>query len=105
MDSADILPLLSVFFSRRMLLLLDRCLPRGGETARAILEGWGVRSLHMLGELEPGLPFSYGLIHNRTLPVLTKAGAFGNQDTLVSCWRFFANLPRTLDTDSTRNSL
>jgi len=77
----------------------------GGETARAILEGWGITSLHILGELEPGLPFSFGRIHDRPLPILTKAGAFGNQDTLVSCWRFFTNLPRTSSCDSTRNLL
>ena len=77
----------------------------GGETARAILEGWGISSLHMLGELEPGLPFSFGRIHDRPLPILTKAGAFGNQDTLVSCWRFFTNLSRTSNRDSTRNLL
>lgn len=82
----------------------------GGETARAILEGWGVGSLHMLGEVEPGLPFSFCHIGNRLLPVLTKAGAFGNQETLVSCWRFFSNLSRTSNCaaqgcDITRNFL
>jgi uncharacterized protein YgbK (DUF1537 family) len=77
----------------------------GGETARAILEGWGVSSLHMLGELEPGLAFSFCRVHDRTLPILTKAGAFGNQDTLVSCWRFFANLSRTSSPNSSRNLL
>jgi 4-hydroxythreonine-4-phosphate dehydrogenase len=77
----------------------------GGETARAILEGWGISSLHMLGELEPGLPFSFGRIQDRALPILTKAGAFGNQDALISCWRFFTNLSRTSSCDSTRNLL
>ena len=77
----------------------------GGETARAILEGWGIRSLHMLGELETGLPFSFGRIDDHPIPILTKAGAFGNQDTLVSCWRFLANLSRTSIRASTRNLL
>jgi len=85
--------------------LVGSLVATGGETARAILEGWGVRSLHMLGELEPGLPFSFGRIHDCPLPILTKAGAFGNQDTLVSCWRFFTNLPRISSCDSTRNLL
>jgi 4-hydroxythreonine-4-phosphate dehydrogenase len=85
--------------------LVGSLLATGGETARAILEGWGIRSLHMLGELEPGLPFSFGRIHDRPLPILTKAGAFGDQDTLVSCWRFFTNLSRTSSCDSTRNLL
>jgi 4-hydroxythreonine-4-phosphate dehydrogenase len=77
----------------------------GGETARAILESWGISSLHMLGQLEPGLPFSFGRIHDRPLPILTKAGAFGNKDSLVSCWRFLTNLSRTSSRDSTRNLL
>jgi D-threonate/D-erythronate kinase len=85
--------------------LVGSLIATGGETARAILEGWGVSSLHMLGELEPGLPFSFGRICDRSLPILTKAGAFGNQDTLVSCWRFFNNLSRTSSGDSTRKLL
>ena len=76
----------------------------GGETARAILEGWDIRSLHMLGELEPGLSFWFGRIQGRDL-ILTKAGGFGNQDTLVSCWRFLTNLARTSNFDRTRNLL
>lgn len=69
----------------------------GGETARAILGGWGVASLFMLGELERGLPFSFAHIDSRALPLFTKAGAFGNQETLVSCSRFLSSLLRKQD--------
>ena len=30
----------------------------GGETARAVLDEWGIRRLHLIGEVEPGLPYS-----------------------------------------------
>lgn len=74
--------------------LVGALVATGGETARAILDGWGIASLFMLGELERGLPFSFARIDDRPLPLLTKAGAFGNQETLVSCWRFFTGLLR-----------
>jgi 4-hydroxythreonine-4-phosphate dehydrogenase len=72
--------------------LVGALVATGGETARAILDGWGVASLFMLGELELGLPFSFARIDGRPLPLLTKAGAFGSEETLVSCWRFFTSL-------------
>jgi 4-hydroxythreonine-4-phosphate dehydrogenase len=53
----------------------------GGETARAVLLAIGVNGFIVLGELAPGvvlgtLPTLGGL------PVVTKAGAFGDQTTL-----------------------
>jgi uncharacterized protein YgbK (DUF1537 family) len=36
--------------------------------------------LRLLGELEPGIPVSASLPY--ALPVVTKAGAFGDEDTL-----------------------
>lgn len=69
----------------------------GGETTRALLDGWGVAALVMLGELEHGVPFSFARSDGRHLPVLTKAGAFGDQETLVSCWRFLTSLLREQD--------
>ena len=85
--------------------LVGALVATGGETARAILDGWGIASLFMLGELEPGLPFSFARIGGRPLPVLTKAGAFGSQETLVSCWRFFTSLMREQDYATVRNVL
>jgi uncharacterized protein YgbK (DUF1537 family) len=66
----------------------------GGETARAILDGWGITSLQMVGEVEAGLPYSVARIGNRSLPVLTKAGAFGSPETLMRCWDFLNLLER-----------
>ena len=56
----------------------------GGETARAVLAAFGASGLHLVGEIEPGVPLSLteGARH---LPVITKAGAFGQADTLIAC--------------------
>jgi D-threonate/D-erythronate kinase len=67
----------------------------GGETARAILERWGITSLRLIGELEPGLPFAIAEAHERSLPVVTKAGAFGNSQTLVRCLQYLNALERS----------
>jgi uncharacterized protein YgbK (DUF1537 family) len=56
----------------------------GGETARAILVKAGISGLRMQGEIEPGVPvgLSIGTI---AIPVVTKAGAFGDRMTLLRC--------------------
>jgi uncharacterized protein YgbK (DUF1537 family) len=56
----------------------------GGETARAILVKAGISGLRMQGEIEPGVPvgLSIGAI---AIPIVTKAGAFGDRTTLVRC--------------------
>lgn len=56
----------------------------GGETARAVLQAFGVSGLRLLGEVEPGVPVSV-TTQPRPLPVITKAGAFGHPDTLLRC--------------------
>jgi 4-hydroxythreonine-4-phosphate dehydrogenase len=55
----------------------------GGETARAVLERLRVQGLWMIGELEPGVPVS--LAQGSGIPVVTKAGAFGDEATLHRC--------------------
>lgn len=54
----------------------------GGGTARSVLGALGIRTLRLIGEVEPGIPV--GLAHGATL-VCTKAGAFGRPDALVRC--------------------
>jgi 4-hydroxythreonine-4-phosphate dehydrogenase len=66
----------------------------GGETARSVLEAWGVTGLRLIGELEAGLPFSVTEKWKRQLPVLTKAGDFGNPQTLFNCRQFLHQLDR-----------
>jgi len=67
----------------------------GGETARLVLQTWGVTGLRLVKELEPGLPFSITENWGRRLPVITKAGDFGNPRTLVHCRQFLRDLGRT----------
>jgi len=66
----------------------------GGETARAILDALGIHRLRLVGEVEPGLPFSVADDRVRPLPVITKAGAFGSLQSLVRCREFLSRLER-----------
>ena len=52
----------------------------GGETARAVCERVGVRTIELCGEIEPGVPL--GRIASPARAVVTKAGAFGGPETL-----------------------
>lgn len=54
----------------------------GGETAAALLAHLGVDGLRLIDEIEPGV--SLGLTRGAlAVPIVTKAGAFGNDDTLL----------------------
>jgi uncharacterized protein YgbK (DUF1537 family) len=56
----------------------------GGETARAILVRAGISGLRMQGEIEPGVPVGLS-IGEIAIPVITKAGAFGDRTTPMRC--------------------
>ena len=58
----------------------------GGETARALLSAMGYHGLRLAGEIEAGVPLSMAA-GPRALAVITKAGAFGNGDTLLHCYQ------------------
>jgi uncharacterized protein YgbK (DUF1537 family) len=66
----------------------------GGETAAALLGVCGVESIRLWDELEPGicLGFTRGAVQ---LPVVTKAGAFGNSGSLTRVARRFARMKQT----------
>jgi 4-hydroxythreonine-4-phosphate dehydrogenase len=90
--------LLSAAFGTMMAPIADAVgalIASGGETARSILASWGVTGLRMIDELEPGLPFAVTEGWRRQLPVITKAGAFGGQQTLLHCWQFLPSLDRS----------
>ncbi|GAB3121340.1 four-carbon acid sugar kinase family protein [Novispirillum itersonii] len=53
----------------------------GGETASALLAAFGVRGIRLLEELEPGVALGLTL-GGVSLPLVTKAGAFGDEDCL-----------------------
>jgi D-threonate/D-erythronate kinase len=54
----------------------------GGETTRAVLLAAGAHTLRFIRELEPGVVLSMA-DGAHPLPVVTKAGGFGDDDTLV----------------------
>jgi len=56
----------------------------GGDIARAFLAAAGASGLHLVGEVEPGVPLGVADTP-RPLPIVTKAGAFGGPATLVRC--------------------
>ena len=54
----------------------------GGETAAALLARFGIDGIRLVDEIEPGV--SLGLtLGRRALPVATKAGAFGDAQSLI----------------------
>jgi len=60
----------------------------GGETAMSMLGALGATSLRMVAEVEPGVPLGLA----GTLPVITKAGAFGDAGTLGRCLAYLRRL-------------
>jgi len=57
-------------------------LATGGDIARAVLGALGASGLHLVGEVETGVPI--GIADRQPpLPVVTKAGAFGSAQTLL----------------------
>ena len=64
----------------------------GGDTARAALRARGVEGYRLAGALEPGIPFGIAPADDGRplLRIVTKAGGFGTEDTLVRC---LASLP------------
>lgn len=54
----------------------------GGETARAVLTAAGVRGIRVRGEIEPGVPIGV-ILGAIALPIVTKAGTFGDDHTLA----------------------
>ncbi|MCD5996837.1 four-carbon acid sugar kinase family protein [Pseudomonas sp. CDFA 602] len=59
----------------------------GGETARALLVAAGIEQLTLLGELATGVVLAHASLAGRTLNVVTKAGGFGEPDTLLAAWQ------------------
>ncbi|MGE5514775.1 MAG: four-carbon acid sugar kinase family protein [Bacteroidota bacterium] len=56
----------------------------GGDTACALLSQLGVKGIRLIDEVEPGVPL--GLTQGaQVVPVVTKAGAFGDAGTLRRC--------------------
>jgi D-threonate/D-erythronate kinase len=63
--------------------LIDALVLTGGETAVGVGRRLGAVGIRLEGEVEPGIPVGT-LIGPSPYRVVTKAGAFGGPDTLVS---------------------
>jgi len=66
----------------------------GGETARTVLQAWGITRLQLVDEVEVGLPLSVTSGWGRELSVVTKAGGFGGPDSLLRCLELLRVLDR-----------
>ncbi|RQS33935.1 four-carbon acid sugar kinase family protein [Burkholderia sp. Bp8990] len=73
----------------------------GGETARALLTAAGASALHVVDEIEDGMPLLECRLQGNTLPVVTKAGGFGRPDSIYHAWRRLANAGKPADTAQT----
>jgi uncharacterized protein YgbK (DUF1537 family) len=57
----------------------------GGETANAVCHGLGTEVVQISGELEAGIPWGTLIGGTATgLPVITKAGGFGDIHSLIN---------------------
>lgn len=65
--------------------LCDGLLVTGGETACALADALGVHQLELIGEVEPGVPLSLLHVGERRIAMVTKAGGFGDGQTLHRC--------------------
>lgn len=57
----------------------------GGETARVLLSSLAIPDFQIVTEVEPGVPQSWATTP-RSIPIITKAGAFGTPLTLLNCY-------------------
>jgi len=79
--------------------LLDTAAPRaailvGGDTALKVYEQCGARGIRILGDVEPGIPWGRWIGGRMDgLPLVTKAGGFGNPDTLCDIALFLTGRP------------
>jgi uncharacterized protein YgbK (DUF1537 family) len=65
---------------------VDGLILTGGDTAKAVCHRLGAVGAKLLDEVEPGIPLGR-LLGSSKLPVITKAGGFGNRQSLVGALR------------------
>jgi uncharacterized protein YgbK (DUF1537 family) len=66
----------------------------GGETAAALLAQCQVHGIRLLGEIEPGL--ALGMTRGKVqVPIVTKPGAFGDENCLIRCFDRMRELGQT----------
>lgn len=92
-------------FCKRLASLLAPAVPcaggiiaTGGETARALLGEAGASALHVVEEIEDGMPLLECHLDGKALPVVTKAGGFGQPESIYNAWRWLADKSKTANT-------
>lgn len=65
----------------------------GGDTALAVFQQLGIAAVRLIDEILPGIPYSH-VINGEfaNLSIVTKAGAFGDENALVKCIDFLTGL-------------
>ena len=70
----------------------------GGDTALKVYEQCGAQGIRILGDVEPGIPWGRWIGGRMDgLPLVTKAGGFGNPDTLCKIGLFVTGRPPAED--------
>lgn len=68
----------------------------GGDTAKAVCRALGVTEMELYMEIEPGLPFGKIRTENNNYWAVTKAGGFGQEDSLIKALEFLINNRRVI---------
>jgi uncharacterized protein YgbK (DUF1537 family) len=81
-DAAGVLSKSAMARMATGLVLRDvrRVVVADGETLGAVVSRLGVRSLRMRGEIDPGVPWTYGEGGEASLLLALKSGNFGGRD-------------------------
>jgi uncharacterized protein YgbK (DUF1537 family) len=68
---------------------IDRLILTGGDTARQVCNHTGIQRFEVIGEMETGIPFGTMIdTGDREFYVITKAGGFGTEQTLIRSLKF-----------------
>jgi uncharacterized protein YgbK (DUF1537 family) len=65
---------------------VQRLVVAGGETSGAVVLGLGVRSLRIVGEIDPGVPWTYAEGGEASLLLALKSGNFGGRDFVLKAF-------------------
>ncbi|MEM5593845.1 nucleotide-binding domain containing protein [Niallia circulans] len=68
----------------------------GGDTAKAVCRALGVTEMDLYMEIEPGLPFGKIRTEMKSYWAVTKAGGFGQEDSLIKALEFLINNRRVI---------
>jgi len=76
---------------RQAILAAGGLIATGGETAAAFLTAAGINGIYLIDEVEKGVPTGLTL-GAHTIPIVTKAGSFGTEQTLANSLDFLHSI-------------